>query len=92
MFGIIRIAAYLVSGLTVWQFFQGDIGGMSGALQKHLALDPAHGMILGVCAGVSNFTGIDVSLIRIAWALLTLYRGAGIALYILAFLIMPSNG
>jgi phage shock protein C len=92
MFGIIRIAAYLVSGLTVWQFFQGDIGGMSGALPRHLALDPAHSMILGVCAGVSNFTGIDVSLIRIGWALLTLYRGAGIALYILAFLIMPSNG
>ena len=92
MFGIIRIAAYLVSGLTVWQFFQGDIGGMGGALQKHLALDPAHGMILGVCAGISDFTGVDVSLVRIVWALLTLYRGAGIALYLLAFLIMPSNG
>jgi phage shock protein C len=92
MFGIIRIGAYLVSGLTVWQFFHGDIGGMSGELQKHLALDPAHGMILGVCAGVSDFTGIDVSLIRIIWSLLALYRGAGIALYILAFLIMPSNG
>lgn len=92
MFGIIRIAAYLVSGLTVWQFFQGDIGGMGGVLQKHLALDPAHGMILGVCAGISDFTGVDVSLVRIVWALLTLYRGAGIALYLLAFLIMPSNG
>ena len=90
MFGIIRIAAYLVSGLTVWQFFQGDIGGVSGV--KHFALDPDHGMIFGVCAGVSNFTGIDVSLIRIVWALLILYRGAGVALYILAFLIMPSNG
>lgn len=91
MFGIIRIVAYLVSGLTVWQFFQGDIGGMSG-VQKHLALDPGHGMILGVCAGVSDFTSVDVSLIRIVWALLTLYRGAGIALYILAFLIMPTKG
>lgn len=92
MFGILRIGAYLVSGLTVWQFFQGDIGGMNGALHKSLALDPSHGMLLGVCAGVSNFTGIDVSLIRFIWALLAFYRGAGIALYILAFLIMPTSG
>ncbi|MDF2634142.1 MAG: phage shock protein PspC [Pelosinus sp.] len=92
MFGVIRIGAYLVSALTAWQFVQGDVNGMNGALQKHLTLDPAHGMILGVCAGVSDFTNIDVSLIRLAWALLVLYRGVGILLYILAFLIMPSNG
>jgi phage shock protein C len=93
MFGIIRIAAYLVSGLTVWQFFQGDIGGISSAgLHKPLVLDPSHGLLVGVCAGVSNFTGIDVTLIRLGWFLLVLYRGVGIALYILAFLIMPTAG
>lgn len=92
MFGLIRIGAYLVSALTAWQFFQGDLDGMNGGLHKQLALDPARGMILGVCAGVSDYTGLDVSLIRFAWALLALYRGAGILLYILAFLIMPANG
>ena len=93
MLGIIRIGAYLVSGLTVWQFFQGDIGGVtSGGLHRHLMLDPNHGMLLGVCAGFSQFTGIDVTLIRLGWFLLALYRGIGIALYILAFLIMPIAG
>lgn len=92
MFGLIRIGAYLVSAVTAWQFVQGNMDGVSGALHKHLALDPARGMIFGVCAGFSDYTGIDVSLIRLAWALLVLYRGTGIILYILAFLIMPSNG
>ncbi|MBP2627442.1 MAG: phage shock protein PspC [Firmicutes bacterium] len=93
MFGLIRVGAYLVSTFTIWQFFQGDIGGINGfSLQKHLVLDPAHGMIFGVCAGFSNFTGIDVSLIRLAWFIATLYRGLGILIYILAFLIMPIAG
>lgn len=93
MFGIIRIGAYLVSGLTVWQFFHGDIGGMNnGGIHARLALDPSHGLLVGVCAGVSDFTGIDVTIIRLGWSLLALYRGVGIALYILAFLIMPTSG
>ncbi|MEN6411317.1 MAG: PspC domain-containing protein [Veillonellales bacterium] len=91
MLGIIRIGAYLISGLTIWQFFQSGGSGMEILpLAKHLALDPSHGMIFGVCAGVSNYTGIDVSLIRLLWALSAIYRGIGVGLYILAFLIMPA--
>jgi len=93
MFGLIRVGAYLVSTFTLWQFFQGDASGINSFfLQKHLVLDPPHGMIFGVCAGFSNFTGIDVSLIRLAWVIATFYRGLGIILYILAFLIMPTTG
>ena len=93
MFGLIRIGAYLLSGVSVWQFFQGDTGGMSSfSLQKHLILDSNHGMIFGVCAGLSNFAGIDVTLIRLVFFVATLYRGLGILLYIVAFLIMPTAG
>lgn len=93
MFGLIRVGAYVVSAVTAWHFFQGDTGGMTSfALQKHLILDPQHGMIFGVCAGFSNFTGIDVTLMRLAFFMATLYRGLGILLYIVAFLIMPTPG
>jgi len=93
MFGLIRVGAYLVSTFTLWQFFQGDMGGINSlALQKHLVLDPAHGMIFGVCAGFSNYIGIDVTLIRLALVMLALYRGVGILLYIVAFLVMPTAG
>ena len=93
MFGLIRVGAYLVSTLTIWQFFQGDTGGINSfALQKHLVLDPNHAMIFGVCAGFSNYIGIDVTLIRLALVIVALYRGVGILLYIVAFLIMPNAG
>ncbi|MBC8014929.1 MAG: PspC domain-containing protein [Sporomusaceae bacterium] len=62
------------------------------SLQKHLVLDPAHGMIFGVCAGISNFTGVDATLIRLIWSVTALYRGLGILFYIAAFLIMPTPG
>lgn len=93
MLGLIRMGAYIVSTFTMWQFFQGDNSGVSSfSLHRQLLLDPAHGQILGVCAGFSNFTGIDVTLIRLLWLLLIAYRGLGIALYIMAFLIMPVAG
>lgn len=88
----IRIGAYILSGLTIWQFVQGGVN-ITDVLpqQKHLMLDQMHGMIFGVCAGISNYTGIDVTLLRFAWILTGLYRGIGIAIYLLAFLIMPTG-
>lgn len=92
MLGLFRIGAYLLSGLTIWQFVH-DGSGVANVLPftKHLALDPSHAMVLGVCAGVSNYTGLDVTLIRLVWVVTSFYRGFGIGLYILAFLIMPNN-
>ncbi|SDD98123.1 PspC domain-containing protein [Sporomusa acidovorans] len=89
MIWLIRAGAYLFSGLAIWQFVQGANPADMAMFHRHLALDQAHGMIFGVCAGFSTYTGLDVTLIRLAWALAVLYRGAGLALYILAFLIMP---
>ena len=90
MLWLIRAGAYLFSGLTVWQFLQGaGTPEVAADLPRHLALDQLHGLVLGVCAGFSSYTGMDVTLIRLAWALAVLYRGAGVILYILAFLIMP---
>lgn len=89
MMWLIRAGAYLFSGLTIWQFVQGAGTPDMATIHRHLALDQPHGMVFGVCAGFSAYTGIDVSFIRLAWSLSVLYRGAGLALYILAFLIMP---
>ena len=93
MIALLRVGAYLVSTITVWQFFQGDTAGINAlGIHRHLMLDAGRGQILGVCAGFSNFTGIDVTLIRLLWFLTILYRGVGILLYIIAFLIMPVAG
>lgn len=88
--GLIRLGAYILSGLAIWQAFQSG-GGPAGLfpLGKRLVLDCDQAMIFGVCSGLSNYTGLDVSIIRLAWSLTVLYRGLGIGLYVLAFLIMP---
>ncbi|HMM22675.1 MAG TPA: PspC domain-containing protein [Selenomonadales bacterium] len=88
MIWLIRLGAYALSGMAVWHFIDGadPASIISG---RHLVLDPDHGMIFGVCAGFSNFTGMDVTVIRLIWVLFALYRGFGIGAYLLAFLIMP---
>jgi phage shock protein PspC (stress-responsive transcriptional regulator) len=82
------MAAYVVSGFTIRQFVQGGSPD-TAAMGRHMALDQVHSMFLGVCAGMSNYTGIDVSLLRMTFVGAACYKGLGIALYILAFLILP---
>jgi phage shock protein C len=49
-------------------------------------LDRRNGKIMGVCAGLSRSTGLDVTLIRLALALLTLCAlgPVGVVAYLLA--------
>ena len=48
-------------------------------------------MIDGVCGGIAEYFGLDPTLIRITWVLLTLIGGTGILLYIVCMLVMPAN-
>lgn len=89
MVWLFRFGLYLVGGIAAWQALQGAEPAGGILAYKTLALNPENGMIFGVCAGLSDYTGIDVSLIRILWAVTAFYRGAGVGLYIIAFLIMP---
>lgn len=46
--------------------------------------------ICGVCSGVARYLNIDATVVRLIWALLA-FSGVGIAAYIVAALIMPSD-
>lgn len=85
----VRLGAYLVSGFVLWQAFHNSVLLPAFPVGRHLLLDPDHGMVFGVCAGISNFTGVDVTCIRVFWVLAAVYRGIGIGLYLLAFFLMP---
>ena len=53
-------------------------------------LDKQHGKLKGVCAGIADYTGIDVSIVRIAMVLGTvLGSGALIIVYVAAAWIAP---
>ena len=46
-------------------------------------------ILCGVCGGVGEYLGIDPTLVRLVWVLITLAAGAGLLLYIAAAIIMP---
>ena len=48
-------------------------------------------MLGGVCGGLAEYSGIDVVLWRVGFVGLTLAGGAGIVVYLLLWVLMPSG-
>ncbi len=46
----------------------------------------------GVCGGLATYTGIDVTVVRLLMVLLTVFAGAGAAVYVAAWLLVPLEG
>ncbi|MFZ0162546.1 MAG: PspC domain-containing protein [Trebonia sp.] len=49
-------------------------------------------MLGGVAGGIARYLNADVTLVRIIIAALALFTGAGAALYIAAWLLIPADG
>ncbi len=49
-------------------------------------------MVAGVCAGISQYLNVDVNVVRIVFAVLTVMGGAGIPVYIAGWLLLPEEG
>ena len=45
--------------------------------------------IFGVCGGIAEYFGIDSTIVRIIWTILTFIWGSGVILYFIVALIMP---
>lgn len=45
----------------------------------------------GVCGGVAEYLGVDSTLVRLAFILLSSVFGSGLMMYILAAIIMPEK-
>jgi phage shock protein C len=51
-----------------------------------------HGrLVAGVCAGLAAYFGIDATLVRLAFAVLSVFGGLGILLYLCAWVIIPDE-
>jgi phage shock protein PspC (stress-responsive transcriptional regulator) len=54
---------------------------------------PARTRLLGgVCVGLADWLRVDVTLVRLAFMLLTLAWGAGLVLYLLGWVLLPEAG
>ena len=49
-------------------------------------------MLAGVSAGLARYFGVDVTIVRIAFVVLTIVGGAGIPLYLAGLLLIPDDG
>ena len=49
-------------------------------------------MLAGVASGLARYFGVDPTLVRIAFVVLTIVGGAGIPLYLAGLLLIPEEG
>ena len=53
--------------------------------------DPFDSMVSGVCLGLSDYFGIDVTILRFIWVIAILFYGVGLIPYIILAIIMPDK-
>ncbi len=58
---------------------------------KRLLRSRKNRVIAGVCGGIGEYLGVDPTVVRLAWVFMTLFMGAGVLLYIAAWLIIPEE-
>lgn len=56
---------------------------------KKLRRNLSNRMIAGVCAGIADYFGLDVTLIRLVFVLLGLSALGGVVLYVILWILMP---
>jgi phage shock protein C len=58
-------------------------------VEKRLHRSRTEKMIAGVCGGLAEYFGVDPTIIRVIWVLITLLAGFGVLLYLILWLVMP---
>ena len=58
-------------------------------MEKRLQRSRTERMIGGVCGGLGAYFGIDATLVRAVFAVVTVFGGAGVLLYLVLWVIMP---
>jgi phage shock protein PspC (stress-responsive transcriptional regulator) len=48
-------------------------------------------LVAGVCTGLAGYVGVDATLVRLAFALLTAFGGLGVLLYLCAWIVIPDE-
>ena len=60
-------------------------------MMKQLCKSSTNKKIAGVCGGIGEYFGIDPTLIRLGFVALSLLAGGGLAVYIIAAILMPEG-
>lgn len=60
--------------------------------QTRLMRSETDRMIAGVCGGLAAYLGVDPVLVRLAFVILLLASGIGLAIYVILWVVMPTPG
>ncbi|XVQ11441.1 PspC domain-containing protein [Spirillospora sp. CA-255316] len=64
----------------------------SSTASKQLRRTQDGRMVAGVCSGAARYLGVDANILRLALGVFTIFGGAGIALYVIAWILIPEEG
>ena len=59
---------------------------------KHLYRTREGRLVAGVCSGIAAYFGIDPTLVRLTFAVSTIFGGLGILIYLIAWIVIPEEG
>jgi phage shock protein C len=69
-----------------------DMSQNNGSKDKRL-LRPRKGrLVAGVAAGLAEYFGVDVNLVRLGFGVFTIFYGLGVLVYLVAWAILPEEG
>ena len=68
---------------------EAEVNSKSEASPRRLFRDTDNALIAGVAAGLANYFGVDVVLVRVVMAALVFFGGSGIVLYLILWLVVP---
>ena len=60
-------------------------------MEKRLYKSSTDIKIAGVCGGLAEYFGLDPTWVRLGYAVLVLFGGTGLLLYIVCALVMPNK-
>lgn len=60
-------------------------------MKKKLYRSNTNKQIAGVCGGLGRFLNIDPTIVRVLWAILALFYGSGILIYLICAMVIPEG-
>ena len=60
-------------------------------MQKKLYRSISNRKISGVCAGIAEYFNIDPTLVRVIWAITSIFAFAGVVAYLVCALVIPEK-
>ena len=58
-------------------------------MEKKLYRSRTDKKLAGVCGGLAEYLNMDVTIIRLIWALVTVFAGVGLIAYLVCALVIP---